>query len=268
MFSAYGHREVSIGTIIAVNGKGGTGKTTLASFVVAHLIYKKAGSVIAIDADPNSCFADSLGVKSPKTIVGICEEISKDMDKIPGGMTKDRYIEMRVQESVSEEKNFDCLVMGRPEGPGCYCYVNNLLRGIIEKIISSYDYVVIDNAAGMEHISRRTVGALNKLVLVSDYSVTGVRAAKKIYDLAVELGIRIGAAYLIINKVTGPVSSLKDEIRNSGLDLIGEIPYSEDLIKWNIAARSIFEFKNQTVNEKIDQVVEKLKGEKYAGRIN
>ncbi|MCX5686973.1 MAG: carbon monoxide dehydrogenase [Candidatus Omnitrophica bacterium] len=240
----------------------------MASFVVAHLIYKRAGSVVAIDADPNSCFAEALGVKNAGTIVGICEEISKNMDKIPGGMTKDRYIEMEVQESVIEEKNFDLLVMGRPEGPGCYCYVNNLLRGIIEKITSSYDYVVIDNAAGMEHISRRTVGVLNKLVVVSDYSVTGVRAAKKIYELAIELGIKIGAAYLIINKITGPASSLKDEIQKSGLDLIGEIPYSEDLVRWNISNRPIFEFKNQMIDEKVAAVVEKLKGEKYAGRVN
>lgn len=224
--------------------------------------------MIAIDADPNSCFAEALGVKNAHTIVGICEEISKNMDKIPGGMTKDRYIEMRVQESVIEEKGFDCLAMGRPEGPGCYCYVNNVLRGIIGKITSSYDYVVIDNAAGMEHISRRTVGSLNKLVLVSDYSVTGVRAAKKIYELAIELGIKIGAAYLIINKITGPVLSLKDEVKNSGLELIGEIPYSEDLVKWNISTRPIFEFKNQMINEKVNAVVERLIGERYAGRIN
>jgi len=214
--------------------------------------------VIAIDADPNSCFAEALGVKNAGTIVGICEEISKNMDKIPSGMTKDRYIEMEVQKSVIEEKNFDCLVMGRPEGPGCYCYVNNLLRGIIGKITSGYDYVVIDNAAGMEHISRRTVGVLNKLVVVSDYSVTGVRAAKKIYELAIELGIRIGAAFLIINKVTGPVSLLKDEIQKSGLDLIGEIPYSEDLVRWNISNRPIFEFKNQEIWSKVDETFKRL----------
>ena len=241
-----------------MNGKGGTGKTTIASFIVAHLIYKRAGSILAVDADPNSCFADALGVKNAQTIVGICEEISKNMGSIPSGMTKDRYIEMEVQEAVMEEKNFDLLVMGRPEGPGCYCYVNNLLRGIIGKITSGYDFVVIDNAAGMEHISRRTVGELNKLVLVSDYSVTGMRATKKIYDLARELGIKIGGAYLVVNKASGPSSSLKEEIGNTGLDFIGEIPYSEDLVKWNISTRLLFELKNQVINEKLDAVGQKL----------
>ncbi len=104
-------------------------------------------------------------------------------------MTKDRFIEMKVQESLTETKDFDLLVMGAPEGPGCYCYVNNLLREIMDRITNSYDFVVIDNAAGMEHISRRTTGVIAKLVLVSDYSIAGVRAAKRIYSLAKELKI-------------------------------------------------------------------------------
>ena len=131
-------------------------------------------SVLAIDADPNSCLAESLGVDAVSSIVGVCEEISKNMDTIPRGMTKDRYIEMKVQESLIETEDFDLLLMGRPEGPGCYCYVNNLLRDIIGDITKSYDFIVIDNAAGMEHISRRTTMEITKLVLVSYYSSIGV----------------------------------------------------------------------------------------------
>jgi len=245
-----------------VNGKGGTGKTTIASLITGRIICKKAGSVLAVDADPNSCFAEALGVRNTRTIVGICEEISKNMGRIPSGMTKDRYIEMEIQKAIIEENDFDLLVMGRPEGPGCYCYVNNLLRGIVGKITSGYEFVVIDNAAGMEHISRRTVGSLNKLVLVSDYSINGIRAAKKIYDLAVELGIRIGGAYLIVNKVSGPIASLKDEIEKTGLDLIGEVPYDEDLVKWNISNRAVFGFKSKVIDKKVDEAVEKLIGVK------
>lgn len=194
--------------------------------------------------------------------MGICEEISKNMGKIPAGMTKDRYIEMEVQEAIVEAGGFDLLVMGRPEGPGCYCYVNNLLRGIIGKITSSYDFVVIDNAAGMEHISRRTVGELNKLVLVSDYSITGLRAVKRIYDLAKQLGIKIGSSHLVVNKVSGALSALKEDIAKTGLELAGEIPYSEDLIKWNISNRPVFEFDNKAVVDKIDGVIEKIIGAK------
>lgn len=229
---------------------------------MAYLVSQKAPSVLAVDADPNSCFAEALGVKNVRSIVGICEEISKNMDKIPAGMTKDRYIEMEVQEAIAEAGGFDLLVMGRPEGPGCYCYVNNLLRGIIGKITSSYDFVVIDNAAGMEHISRRTVGDLNKLVLVSDYSVTGLRAVGRIYDLAKQLGIKIGSSHLIVNKVSGALSALKEDIARTGLELAGEIPYSEDLIKWNISNKPVFEFDNKTVVSKIDDVIEKIIGVK------
>ena len=147
---------------------------------MAELARRKAGSVLAIDADPNSCFAEALGVTGASTIVGTCEEIARHLDAIPAGMTKDRFIELRVQESLAETARFDLLVMGRPEGPGCYCYVNNLLRDCIAEMTRSYDIVVIDNAAGMEHVSRRTMRDMDRLVLVSDYSIPGIRSARRI----------------------------------------------------------------------------------------
>ena len=241
-----------------MNGKGGTGKTTIAALLIAHLVGRKKGNILAIDADPNSCLAESLGVKDAQTIVGICEDVSKNMDKIPSGMTKDRFIEMRVQEALIEASGFDLLVMGRPEGPGCYCYVNNLLRNIIGKITANYDFVVIDNAAGMEHISRRTTGEMSKLVLVSDYSVPGVRSAKRIYDLAKELGIKMSGAYLIVNKVSGPIAALENEIRKTGLKDIGNVPYNEELVKWNISNRPIFDFKEKAVRANIEEIFKNL----------
>lgn len=190
--------------------------------------------------------------------MGVCEEISKSMDKIPSGMTKDRYIEMRVQESLTEEADFDLLVMGRPEGPGCYCYVNNLLREIIGRITKTYDYVVMDNAAGMEHISRRTAGQVSKLVLVSDYSIAGIRSTKRIYDLAKDLKIKIGGAYLIINRVSGPLSALKSEIVRTDLEVAGEVPYSEELVQWNISNKPVFEFKSKAIRQDVEDIVVKL----------
>ncbi len=249
-----------------MNGKGGTGKTTIAALLVRELIYQKKGSVLAIDADPNSCLADALGVKDPQTIVGICDEISRSLDKIPAGITKDRFIEMRVQEAVVENGSFDLLVMGRPEGPGCYCYVNNLLRNIIDEITKSYCLVIIDNAAGMEHISRRTVGDLGRLVIVSDYSVPGLRAAKKIYMLAKELGIKMRGAGLIINKVSGALAPLKSEIMKSGLEVVGSIPYDEELVSWNISNRPIFEFESKPVTDEIKGTIANLIREEYADR--
>lgn len=241
-----------------MNGKGGTGKTTIASLLVAHLVNQKKGNILAIDADPNSCLAESLGVRDAQTIVGICEEVSKNMDKIPSGMTKDRYIEMRVQEALTEADGFDLLAMGRPEGPGCYCYVNNLLRDIIGRLTSGYDFVVIDNAAGMEHISRRTMRETCKLVLVSDYSIPGIRSAKRIYELAKEMGIKMSGAYLVVNKVSGPLDALKGEIESAGLKDIGDVPYDDELVKWNISNRSIFEFKDKIIWSKIKEIFDRL----------
>ena len=241
-----------------MNGKGGTGKTTVSGLLISQLIKARKGSVLAIDADPNSCLADILGIADPETIVGICEEVSKGLAKLPAGMTKDRMIEMRVQEAVAEAKGFDLLVMGRPEGPGCYCYVNNLLRGIIGKITKSYDFIIIDNAAGMEHISRRTMGEANKLVLVSDYSVPGVRAATKIYDLARELGIKIGGAYLVINKVSGPLSALEKEIEKTGLDSAGCIPYDEEVVEWSVSNKPIFDLESRPILDEAEEILNKL----------
>jgi CO dehydrogenase maturation factor len=234
--------------------------------LVAHLVGLKKGSILAIDADPNSCLADNLGVKDPQTIVGICEEVSKNMDKIPSGMTKDRFVEMKVQEAVVEAGGFDMLVMGRPEGPGCYCYINNLLRDIIGKITANYDFVVIDNAAGMEHISRRTMRDMGKLLLVSDYSIPGVRAAKRIHDLALELGIKMSGAYLIVNRVSGPIGPLAEEIKKTGLDDMGGIPYSEELVRWNILNVPIFEMKDKIIWAKIEKIYNEMTGVKYADR--
>jgi CO dehydrogenase maturation factor len=225
---------------------------------VAHLTENKKGSILAIDADPNSCFAGALGVNDPQTIVGVCEEISKHMDKIPSGISKDRFIEMRVQESLAEEKGFDMLVMGRPEGPGCYCYVNNLLRDLIGRITKNYDYVVIDNAAGMEHISRRTMGAINALVLVSDYSANGVRSTRRIFDLAKEMKIKIGGAFLVINRVDGPLASLDAEVEKTGLKVAGDVPYSDELVEWNLSDKPVFDFNGAGVKRRIGEIFERL----------
>ncbi len=243
-----------------MNGKGGTGKTSISALLVAHIINKKRGSVLAIDADPNSCLADSLGVNAPETIVGACESISKNLGSIPAGVTKDRFIEMRVQEAVNETKDFDMLVMGRPEGPGCYCYVNNLLRGIIGDITKGYDFVIIDNAAGMEHISRRTTGEMSKLLVVSDYSIPGVRSAKRIYALAKELGIKMSGAFLVINKISGPLAPLAKEINDTGLDVAGSVPYDEELVSWNISNRPIFDFHDEVVESEVEEIFNKLTG--------
>lgn len=247
-----------MGTVIAVNGKGGTGKTTVASLIVDYISSKGIGSLLAVDADPNSTLADMLGVKLGQTMVGVVDETSSKKDELPAGMTKDRFIEMKVQEAIAEEENFDLLAMGRPEGPGCYCYVNSVLRGVLNEVTKGYDYIVIDNAAGMEHISRRTERVIDKLVLVSDYSVMGIRSSARIEKLAEELGIKVGRSFLIVNKLIGRLNSLKAEIDSSGIPLAGTILYDEELVCLSLENKPISELKSDKVKKSVADIMKKI----------
>ncbi len=231
----------NMSNIIAIAGKGGTGKTTLAALIIRALKEKGAGSILAIDADPNSNLGELLGAKSASTIVEIIDCISKNPGQIPAGMTKDRYVDMKVQESLSEEDGFDLLSMGRPEGPGCYCFINNLLRGLIEKLIKNYDYIVIDNEAGMEHLSRRILGRIETLFIISDASTIGIRSAARISALADELNIKISERFLILNKSKGNTGSLEDEIKKTGLDLKTTLPMNAEIENMAIVNKPVFE---------------------------
>lgn len=247
-----------MGTVIAVNGKGGTGKTTVASLIVDYIASKELGSLLAVDADPNSMLADMLGVKIDETMVGVVDETSSVKDAIPAGMTKDRFIEMRVQESIAEADDFDLLSMGRPEGPGCYCYVNSVLRNVLNDVTKGYSFLVIDNAAGMEHISRRTERVIDRLVLVSDYSIMGIRSSVKIESLAKEMGIKIGRSFLIVNRLSGPINLLKNEIDASGIPLAGTIPYEEELVCLSLEERPISKLKSTTVKSSISNIMRRI----------
>jgi CO dehydrogenase maturation factor len=223
---------------IAVAGKGGTGKTTISALIVRHLLKTGAGPILAIDADPNSNLAEAIGLTKNESIADIMEEVRKNIDSIPKGMTKERFIEYRVQESISESKGVDLLTMGRPEGPGCYCYINDLLRSLIKKLITNYPFIVIDNEAGMEHVSRRIVANMDSLLLVSDYSLVGVRSAVRIFKLIKELGISVKANYMIINKVNGALDGLKMELP-SDITLAGTIPYDETLVNLSLKGEAL-----------------------------
>ncbi|MDP3729964.1 MAG: carbon monoxide dehydrogenase [Candidatus Omnitrophota bacterium] len=228
--------------------------------MVDHLVSNRKGSILAIDADPNSTLPEALGIRSHESIAGICEDVSKHMDNIPAGMTKERFIEMRIHEALVEEKGFDLLVMGRPEGPGCYCYVNNILRDLMARVIKNYDFVVIDNAAGMEHISRRTMRTIDKLLLISDYSVIGIRSAKKISELVKELGIKVGAVSLVINKAGGFLEPLQDEILATGVRFVGAIPFDASIEDWSISNKPIFAFESITIKDRIIEIFDDIIG--------
>ena len=213
--------------VIAVAGKGGTGKTTLASLLISLLTKRNQGAVLEIDADLTNRI-NQRGLKVKEDIGGIVDSVAKNLSGIPVGMTKDAYIDFRIQTSILEEKGFDILTMGRPEGPGCYCYVNNLLRTLIKKLADDYSYIVIDNEAGFEHLSRRTMRRADRLLLVSDASEAGLRAAKRIADLVKELEFDIKEVSLVLNRTNEIL--LKDKIKDLGLGIFSVIAEDEELL--------------------------------------
>ncbi|MCX5704938.1 MAG: AAA family ATPase [Candidatus Omnitrophica bacterium] len=211
-----------MGYVIAMAGKGGTGKTTIAALIVRLIRDLKLGTVLAIDADPSSNLAETLGIDSKATIGSILDDICAHPEKVPPSMGKDAFIEYQVQTAIAEGEGFDCLTMGRPEGPGCYCYVNNALRNSLGKLIKDYDYVVIDNEAGLEHLSRRTTRSADALVVVSNATQVGLIAAKRIRELIAELKIKTKKELLIINCADKDIE--KDRIKDMKLDYLGFIP--------------------------------------------
>jgi len=242
--------------LIALAGKGGTGKTTIASAIIRMLLYE-ASSLLAIDADPNNNLYEHLGLKKPETIMDMVEDISKGKISIPGGMTKDRFINMKIQEVVMEADKFDLLSMGRPEGPGCYCYANNLLRDLIEKMEKNYNTIVIDNEAGMEHLSRRLTKKIDYLFIVSDFSIIGIRSAKSISDLVGALDLKVGESFLILNKAAGDIKDLEDEINRTKIKFAGSMPYDKNLEALSVRGGSIFELeKDSPVLKSIDKIMQ------------
>lgn len=221
---------------IAVAGKGGTGKTTVASFIIKYLIENKKDSILAVDADPNSNLNEALGLQVKNTISNILVDIKKN--NVPFGMSKDMYIEFKLNQALTETKEVDLLVMGGPQGPGCYCYPTELLKRHLEILDKNYDYMVIDNEAGMEHISRQTIENVDMMMVISDATVKGIRTAGKIYELAKLLKIQIGEAYLIINRI-GNLAPLQEEINATGLDLGGVIPDDPFVTEYDLQGRPL-----------------------------
>jgi len=185
--------------MIAVAGKGGVGKTTFSALVVRHLHEFTGEVVLAVDGDPNSNLGAKLETKPGRTLGNLREEIVSRGEEPPEGMSKQEYIDYQIRLALKEGRGFDLLTMGRQEGPGCYCYVNNMLRTFLHSLASKYSYVVVDNEAGMEHLSRRTTEAPNVLFILCDRSKASLEAAKKISALADEMKISPARKVLVFN---------------------------------------------------------------------
>ncbi|MFA5350796.1 MAG: AAA family ATPase [Candidatus Omnitrophota bacterium] len=232
-----------MGYIIAMAGKGGTGKTTVASLIIRSIKERKAGSVLAIDADPNSNLGETLGLKPGLNIGAILDEISLNPGMVPSGMTKERFIEYQVQSAIQEGEGFDILSMGKPEGPGCYCYVNNVLRAVMSKLIKDYDYIIIDNEAGLEHLSRRTSRFADILIVVSDASKIGLKSARRINDLAVQLKFEVKRSFILINRFNKHID--REAVKDTGLEYLGCLPQEPLIEELSLTGGSIFNLKNE-----------------------
>ncbi|MFC1713476.1 AAA family ATPase [Candidatus Poribacteria bacterium] len=224
---------------IAVAGKGGTGKTAVSSLIVAQLIKDGKSPVLAIDADPNSNLNERLGVELIQTLGDLEAKVLGSGKDVPVGMDKHRYVEYQLQTCLMEETGFDLLAMGRTEGPGCYCSVNNILRDFIDNLTPNYKYVVMDNEAGMEHLSRRTTRDVNLLLMVSDATLVGVRAAGRIHEMEQGLEIDVAESYLVVNRANGDLhESVAAEIEKTGLKLLGTVPIDENIAEYSIDSKS------------------------------
>jgi CO dehydrogenase maturation factor len=222
---------------IALAGKGGTGKTTLAGMLVKYFIHKEKIPILAVDADSNANFNDVLGVPINGTLGDARESMKKG--NVPSGMTKDVFMEMKMQEAVVETNKFDLIVMGRPEGAGCYCAANTLLTNFLGKLTDNYPYMIMDNEAGMEHISRLTTQNVDVMILVSDGSVRGVTAAVRINDLAKNLHIGMGKSFLIINRAkNAPSESIINIIKDAGITYAGHLPADDTIYDYDMDGKA------------------------------
>ncbi len=205
--------------IVAVSGKGGVGKTLISSLIIKYLLENTDAKILAIDADPDSNLPESLGLNYEKTIGDIREELTEE--KVPAGMSLQEYFEYKLMSVLVETERLDLLVMGRSEGPGCYCAINHILRQAIDMLAKNYDQVIIDCEAGLEHLSRRTTQDVDVMLVVSDLSKKGLNTAKRIKELADELHITFKKIYLIINMYNGEKIDLSNTLN---MELIGIVP--------------------------------------------
>ena len=245
---------------IAVAGKGGTGKTTFSALLIRYLVDKNKGTIMALDADANANLNEALGLDVDVMISDILAE-TKDPKSVPAGMTKDMFIDYKMAHAVIETKTVDLLVMGNPQGPGCYCYPNDLLKKHLDSLSQNYDYLVADNEAGLEHISRRTIPNVDYLFVISDASARGIRSAGRVKQLVDSLNSPVKNIFLIVTKVPEDgIEALTPEIEKTGLQLIGTIPMDPNVTQYDIEAKPLFDLPEDSVAVKaVEEILSQVK---------
>ena len=245
---------------IAVAGKGGSGKTSLCSLIVRYLHNNDRLPVLAVDADPNANLGEALGLEVTDTVGMMLDRFQKEKAEIPPGMTKEAYLELKLHGILAESRNFDLLTMGRGEGEGCYCYPNSVLRKFIEELSDNYAYIVMDNEAGMEHLSRGTTQDIDELLIVSNHSIRGVRTLARIKDLVQQLHLKVKHQSIIINMVPGEIDSLVTrELERLELKPDVAVPMDEQMSKFDLEMRSFLELpENSPATAAVDRFLQQI----------
>ena len=255
---------------IALAGKGGVGKTTTAGMIIKYLIQNQEGSILAIDADPSSNLHLVLGMDLEWTVGDIREDMllkvkesltekGAAMGSMPGGMSKRDYLNYEIHSALSESNRVDLIAMGRSEGPGCYCAVNHNLREVIDEIGKNYNYVLLDNEAGMEHLSRRTTRKVDHLFIISDPTQRGLNTARIIDSMVNELDVEIENVYLILNRTLGDVPQpLMDSISKIGINFLGHLPSNDELMSFDYEGKPLVELGDESpVYKTISELMDK-----------
>ena len=227
---------------IAVAGKGGSGKTSIASLIIRYLKNSGSGPILAVDADPNANLGESLGLDIKQTVGRMLYDFQRDKIKIPPGMTKEAYLEYKLNEVMVEAKGLDLLTMGRGEGQDCYCYPNTVLRKFVDTLSENYAYMVMDNEAGMEHLSRGTTRDIDELLIISNHSVKGARTVARIRELVAELKLTVKRQSVIINLVPAELDPLVvSELKRLGISPTAIIPFDEEVYQYDLKLKPLLE---------------------------
>ncbi|HID70753.1 MAG TPA: carbon monoxide dehydrogenase [Desulfobacterales bacterium] len=247
--------------VIAMAGKGGTGKTTTSALLTRYLLDKKQTPLLLVDADANANLNELLGLDVNLTLGQIRKELKSEL---PPNITRDQFMEMKIHQALIEESGFDLLVMGQPDGPGCYCAANQYLAMTMDKLAENYKYIIVDNEAGMEHLSRMNLRTVDYLLVTSDPSARGILTAKRISDITGPLGLEVKNQYLLVNRAPQPVppalqEKIDEAVTDSGMELGGIIPSSDALINQELSGESYLNLDVSadvivTVNEMFDRI--------------
>ncbi|MFC2027014.1 AAA family ATPase [Chloroflexota bacterium] len=224
---------------IAVAGKGGSGKTSIASIIIRYMKKNGMVPVLAVDADGNANLGESLGLVLEDTIGSVIATFNDDKISIPSGLTKGVYLELKLNETIVESEGLDLISMGRGEGTGCYCYPNTVLKKFIDELKGNYTCLIMDNEAGMEHLSRRTTENMDELFIISDHSVKGIRTVGRILELTKELKLDVKRQSVVIN--------IKQELDQLGVEPIATIPIDDEVSRFDLEKRSLLDLPDTSI---------------------